>query len=548
MLTEIRCNEFKSHGEQRPPIVFHAGLNTVLGSESGSNSIGKSTFLMIVDFVFGGEDYITKSIDVQTHVGRHTIQFAFEFNDKKYHFSRDTHNPTYVSRCDANYNVLGDISTKDYCSFLFDQYKINLPSISFRDMISSYLRIYKRENYNESHPLKSFLNDSDTNGIERLIKLFNKYAPIAEMKKSNKELIEKRDALKQAKKFSYVPQITTQKQFKENEKELESLKSERDTLTNSRDVQLLQVIGIDGTLADTVSNLKGRLAILRRQKSRLNSQLTTIDNNMRKDSALSAENFNELSRFFSDVNIKKIENIEQFHSKLQNVLHAEFEHEKGELQKLLELIETEISAAEKEIEDSGIPQKLSKALLDKFSSLNSRIAILEKTLSLFKEGKDLDDAVKSSKERLAALQGEQTNALQAEATVRMDAINNYLYDGRKKSPVLTIISPSRYEFVTPDDTGTGTAYKGLLVFDLSVLQLTALPILVHDSLLFKNVEDEALEKIMELYQKSGKQIIIAMDKAHSYSEKTLKILEATSILKLSDNGNELFGRSWSTKE
>jgi len=86
MLVEIRCDKFISYGEQRPPIVFHLGLNTVLGSETGSNSIGKSTFLMIIDFVFGGDDYVLKSTDVQTQVGPHSIQFAFEFNKEKYFF------------------------------------------------------------------------------------------------------------------------------------------------------------------------------------------------------------------------------------------------------------------------------------------------------------------------------------------------------------------------------------------------------------------------------------------------------------------------------
>ena len=53
MLVEIMCDEFKDHGTPRGRIQLHAGLNTVMGSSSGSNSIGKSTFLMIIDFVFG---------------------------------------------------------------------------------------------------------------------------------------------------------------------------------------------------------------------------------------------------------------------------------------------------------------------------------------------------------------------------------------------------------------------------------------------------------------------------------------------------------------
>ena len=35
-------------------IVFNSGLSVVLGTNTGDNSIGKSTFLLIVDFVFGG--------------------------------------------------------------------------------------------------------------------------------------------------------------------------------------------------------------------------------------------------------------------------------------------------------------------------------------------------------------------------------------------------------------------------------------------------------------------------------------------------------------
>ena len=51
MLKRIQCDEFKTFdGAVRPPIEFHKGLNAVIGNESGTNSVGKSTFLMIPDF------------------------------------------------------------------------------------------------------------------------------------------------------------------------------------------------------------------------------------------------------------------------------------------------------------------------------------------------------------------------------------------------------------------------------------------------------------------------------------------------------------------
>ena len=53
MLKQISCDKFLEKGKIREPIIFHLGLNTVMGSENAANSIGKSTFLLIFDFIFG---------------------------------------------------------------------------------------------------------------------------------------------------------------------------------------------------------------------------------------------------------------------------------------------------------------------------------------------------------------------------------------------------------------------------------------------------------------------------------------------------------------
>ena len=44
MLREIYCDKF-----YQKQIVFNPGLSVVLGTNTGDNSIGKSTFLLIVD-------------------------------------------------------------------------------------------------------------------------------------------------------------------------------------------------------------------------------------------------------------------------------------------------------------------------------------------------------------------------------------------------------------------------------------------------------------------------------------------------------------------
>lgn len=52
-------------------------LNAVLGTENTENSIGKSTTLLVIDFCFGGSDYIDKAKDVVKNIGHHEIRFAF---------------------------------------------------------------------------------------------------------------------------------------------------------------------------------------------------------------------------------------------------------------------------------------------------------------------------------------------------------------------------------------------------------------------------------------------------------------------------------------
>lgn len=114
MLVEIMCSEFKDHGKPRGRIRLKAGLNTVLGSESGSNSIGKSTFLMVLDFIFGGSDYVDKLTDVQTEVGVHTINFAFRFKEEMYYFARSTGDYNIVIGCDSDYKPLPNGSVPVY--------------------------------------------------------------------------------------------------------------------------------------------------------------------------------------------------------------------------------------------------------------------------------------------------------------------------------------------------------------------------------------------------------------------------------------------------
>lgn len=81
-----------------------------------------------------------------------------------------------------------------------------------------------------------------------------------------------------------------------------------------------------------------------------------------------------------------------------------------------------------------------------------------------------------------------------------------------------------------------------------MLEETELPTLVHDSLIFKNIADLPIDKIMQLYLKSSKQIFISFDKQEAYTAFTEKTVWDTRVIELHENGGELFGWSWAVKD
>lgn len=81
MLHEIYCEQF-----HQKRIVFNPGLSVVLGTNAGDNSIGKSTFLLIVDYVFGGSTY-AGTTDIIENVGSHDIYFSFILAKKSLSFA-----------------------------------------------------------------------------------------------------------------------------------------------------------------------------------------------------------------------------------------------------------------------------------------------------------------------------------------------------------------------------------------------------------------------------------------------------------------------------
>ena len=203
MLREIICDKFKEK-----KIEFYDGLNVVLGDEQGSNSIGKSTFLMIIDYVYGGKDYVMKSIDIQRNVGAHIIKFSFVFKGNKYYFSRNTSDTEYVNICNDKYEVTETITLEQYTNKLKSLYEFGDKDISFRDVVGRYIRVYGKDNLNEKHPLDVVGNEKPTQAMNALLKLYDLYAAISELEDLAKRKGDELSAFKNAQKYHIILNCT----------------------------------------------------------------------------------------------------------------------------------------------------------------------------------------------------------------------------------------------------------------------------------------------------------------------------------------------------
>lgn len=553
MLYEIECEKFakKVKGQLVPRgrIQLREGLNTVLGDKAAQNSIGKSTFLLVVDFCFGGDDYINPKIcKAKEKLHSHTINFAFKFGNKIDYFCRSTKTPSEIGICDSEYKVQRIQTLKEFKDYLLEAYGITTPGVSFREMVGRFLRIYGRENYAERYPLK-YGDVKPEASIKTLEKMFNVFAFIEEYKSVYDDKSKRSKARDDATKLGEMTNVArTKKEYNANEKEIERLRTELQKLMDREDAELSQE---ETDNLDKASEIRGQLTVLKRRRSRLVSQLNAVKANMSGGLVPVEEDLSELSEFFPDVDVQKLSQIEHFHDKMQHILYQEMGDEIAQLQILIDAISAEMVRLQESQRKLGIPVTISKKFMDRVVEVQRQIDILTAKNKAYDKTAKLKMEKKDAKNQLEDVRETQLQAVETSINQEMTRLNDYIYNGERYAPTIKFgnsrSGKPTYEFWTEDDTGAGTNFKGLIIFDLALLRLTELPVIAHDSNIFKNIADLPIDKIMELYNHSEKQIFIAFDKEDTFYDVTRDIVHSTKVIELHENGGELFGWSWAKK-
>lgn len=508
-------------------INFHEGLNVVLGDNKGSNSIGKSTLLMILDFCFGGNSYTKHNSDAIKNLGHHSFKITFKFDHHPHeqYYMRGTENPEIVNKCNENFEVLDNIKVTEYTKELKTFYNLESKQLTFRKAVSPYSRIWGKENYNVKLPLHNFPKESYKDSITNLIKLFNEYDAIELQDKQLKLLEEQRKVLNSAGNYKLVPKIT-KREFTKNEKTIKSLIENIERMGKN-------VYSASGDIEEVVSD---EMIKLRQEKkklldereyyiSRFNRTTKTIRNT-------SIAEFEPLLEFFENVNLEKLKNIESFHQGITNILTEELEAARQDLMIKIEGLDKEIEAISKKQDDLLKPDEELNVFIDSLVEMSAQLKTLRLENQFYLKLVEIIGDIDTKKDELVDLKEGITEKISKAINAKLEGLNNLIHENKRTAPQLKL-TYSKYEYKFFDNTGTGKAYTNLLIFDLALLTLTKLPFIIHDSFLFKNIEKEAVEKVIKLYNSMSKQVFIAIDIINMYNAETQQILADNKVIQLS---------------
>ena len=553
MLVEVWCDKFISNGKVRKPIRFHAGLNAVLGDDNGSNSIGKSTFLMILDFVFGGTDYVKKCVDVQENVKEHTICFAFDFDGQNYYFSRNTVDYNKVVQCDSEYQALPDgepLSLQKYGEFLCEKYGLSAEGITWRGAIARFIRVYKRDTLDEERPLRSSKDETAADAIKGYMRLFDRYSSVeAQINQAKKVEDEKEAFSKSIQQYHHVRAAKNEKEKVANETRIAELERQEQELAVNNNKGLLD---LDSMTARRLSDLTESLINYRRQRAQIQTQLNAVRRDMTGQKRSFKKTFADLERFFPNENFYTLEEIERFHQKLSKILEEEYAETEKNLATTYALLNNEIVRIQEQITEIKNVPNVSQAILKEFARITTELNNLKQANENYDELERLKKIATDYAETRDAVIADELLAIESTVNQQMREISlTILSDATHLPPVLRLEKLNKYTFYTPNDGGTGAQYRGLITFDLANMGVAPVPFVVHDSVLLKNIERPVFSAIIRVYydqKQKGKQVFMAYDTLDAYDKETRELVEENAVLQLSPGGNELFGWAWNKEE
>lgn len=533
MLSEVRSEVFRTK-----VITFQAGLNVVLGDENATNSIGKSTLLMVVDFAFGGNTLLEHNSDLVAELGHHDYDFLFRFDGEAYRYRRGTHEPTVVYLCDELLQPQRALSVEEYTAFLKHAYHIDLPDLSFRALVGLYARVWGKGNLSVERPLHVVQTQSPKDCVNNLLKTFGRFDSIRSLVDRLTSIEAKGKALDTAIQHDIVPTLAP-REYAANKQDIDALEAE---LNDIKANLASYATNLSAVVNKEILALKVEKDDLLALRLTLEARLARITRNIAENRYIKSKHFADLLTFFPEINESRLAKVEEFHNGVAKLLRGELSEAERALQEQLRHIDASIRDIDRQMTSTLGSVNEPTILVDRVYDVAVSLQAAREKNDRFEKRKNIRKTVKALKSELA---DEKLKVLRTVEDIINDGLRRIVtsvFGETRKSPHLAL-RENNYSYDVFEDTGTGTAYASLLMLDLTIFAVTQLPVVVHDSLLFKNIENDSVARLIQIYINSAKQSFIALDEIEKYGMDTSALLRDRSVIQL-DNQHVLYVKDW----
>lgn len=535
MLTKIICS-LLNRGE----ISFCAGLNVILGDDDAKNSIGKSSALMIIDFAMGGTSLLEDKAGIIKSMGHHDYIFEFDFNGVRSVFSRSTNEPSIIRIYTKDYQFTSEISIEEYTAKLKDLYDLDHLRNSFRSLVSPFSRIWNKGALDPEQPFFSHAKEAAGVAIGRLIDLFERSDDIAEEKSILDAHNEKKKIISKSMNEEIIPKIN-KTQYKANQN---IIASKMNTIESLKQGFTGALSAYEALFDESLRKLQQRKNELADQRNEILTKKDRIERDLLGITPRLSANIALVQEFFPNVDAKRLEQVESFHQNISKTVQKELRKGLIIYSEQISNLNVEISDLEDNIRTSLASKGTPDDLFARVFELKEFVDKATEENKFYDKKEAINIDVSLSKKRLEDIYVSIFLDIETSLNKKLKSFNQVVYGPRRNASQLRIKSASSFSFISPEDTGTGKAYAGLVGFDLAMLSLTHLPFIIHDSVLYKNIEVPATRNIIRILASvKRKQIFLAFDEAPKFGEIAERLLRTHTVLKLSDD-ELLYNKDW----
>lgn len=271
-----------------------------MGSERAKNSIGKTTFLLAIDFALDGSTYAKGPGNMFKNISHHEIHFAHRFDDGVYRFARHTADPETVWRCDGHYGKLRSMNIDEYTEWLSTRYGLSELGGSFRSLQSPFFRIYGTKRDDPDRPLLAHPGETYVKELRRLVELFGRYDEIARLEEEKDELDKDKKAFREAKSRRYLRPARDRDDYAHNEQKVATLEKQTERILAESDTG---VTDIETAKDDYPEHLKATRKEYKRRRKVLQRKLNAIEKDLGHISYKVNEDYKALEGFFPGIEI-----------------------------------------------------------------------------------------------------------------------------------------------------------------------------------------------------------------------------------------------------